>query len=42
MLGIAATPAAPDMELPLGRLRDAVTVTPGQKIAYIADAAENV
>jgi ribonuclease Z len=37
---IAATPAAPDMELPLGRLRDAVTVTPGQKIAYVADAAD--
>ena len=36
---IAATPAAPDMELPLGRLRDVVTVTPGQKIAYVADAA---
>ena len=37
---IAATPAAPDMQLPLGRLRDAVTVTPGQKIAYVADAAD--
>jgi ribonuclease Z len=35
-----ATPAAPDMQLPLGRLRDAVTVTPGQKIAYVADAAD--
>ena len=37
---IDATPAAPDMQLPLGRLRDAVTVTPGQKIAYVADAAD--
>jgi ribonuclease Z len=27
-------------ELPLGRLREAVTITPGQKIAYIADAAD--
>lgn len=26
--------------LPLGRLRDLVTVTPGQKIAYVTDAAD--
>jgi ribonuclease Z len=39
LVRIAAAPAAPDMELPLGRLRDVVTVTPGQKIAYVADAA---
>lgn len=37
---IAATPATPDMQLPLGRLRDTVTVTPGQKIAYVTDAAD--
>lgn len=27
-------------ELPLGALRDVVTVTPGQKIAYVTDAAD--
>jgi ribonuclease Z len=27
-------------EMPLGRLRDVLTVTPGQKIAYITDAAD--
>ncbi|HEY6862082.1 MAG TPA: hypothetical protein VI358_20140, partial [Pseudolabrys sp.] len=26
--------------MPLGLLRDAVTVTPGQKIAYVTDAAD--
>ena len=37
---IGARPATREVELPLGRLRDVVTVTPGQKIAYIADAAD--
>lgn len=27
-------------EMPLGRLRDVLTVTPGQKIAYVTDAAD--
>jgi ribonuclease Z len=27
-------------EIPLGRLRDVLTVTPGQKIAYVTDAAD--
>jgi len=27
-------------ELPLGELRDAITVTPGQKIAYVTDVAD--
>src|SRR5262249_50985936 len=27
-------------ELPLGELRDLVTVTPGQKVAYVTDAAD--
>ena len=27
-------------EMPLGRLRDLLTVTPGQKIAYVTDAAD--
>ena len=34
-------PAASDeSEIPLGRLRDIVTVTPGQKIAYVTDTAD--
>ena len=37
---IGARPAPREVELPLGRLRDVVTVTPGQKIAYVADAAD--
>ena len=37
---IGARPATREVELPLGRLRDVVTVTPGQKIAYVADAAD--
>jgi ribonuclease Z len=32
--------ASGDYEIPLGRLRDIVTVTPGQKIAYVTDAAD--
>ncbi|MEZ5784954.1 MAG: MBL fold metallo-hydrolase [Xanthobacteraceae bacterium] len=31
---------APDTVLPLGRLRSAVTKMPGQKIAYVTDAAD--
>lgn len=27
-------------EVPLGQLRDVLTVTPGQKIAYVTDAAD--
>lgn len=35
------SPAAPDVrELPLGALRSALTVTPGQKIGYVTDAAD--
>jgi ribonuclease Z len=38
---IDSRPAASDeSEIPLGRLRDIVTVTPGQKIAYVTDAAD--
>jgi ribonuclease Z len=29
-------------ELPLGRLREVLTITPGQKIAYVTDAADTV
>jgi ribonuclease Z len=29
-----------EQEMPLGRLRDVLTVTPGQRVAYIADAAD--
>lgn len=31
-----------EQEIPLGRLRDVLTVTPGQKIAYVTDAADTV
>lgn len=34
--------ASDEHELPLGRLRDVLTVTPGQKIAYVTDAADTV
>jgi len=34
--------AADEQEMPLGRLRDVLTVTPGQKIAYITVAADTV
>jgi ribonuclease Z len=37
---VDAAPGTPAIVLPLGRLRDAVTITPGQKIAYVADAAD--
>jgi ribonuclease Z len=38
---IGARPGAADLEeMPLGRLREVVTVTPGQKIAYVTDAAD--
>ena len=36
-IGAAGTP---DIVLPLRQLRDAVTITPGQKIAYVADATD--
>lgn len=38
---IRARPTSPDLkEMPLGALRDVFTVTPGQKIAYVTDAAD--
>jgi ribonuclease Z len=40
-IGIAAARAAGGArEMPLGALRDLVTVTPGQKIAYVTDVAD--
>jgi ribonuclease Z len=32
--------ASDEQEMPLGRLRDVLTITPGQKIAYVTDAAD--
>jgi ribonuclease Z len=41
MIAVRARAASPEArELPLGRLRDAVTVTPGQKVAYVTDVAD--
>lgn len=38
---IRPRPKSPDMsEIPLGTLRSVLTVTPGQKIAYVTDAAD--
>jgi ribonuclease Z len=40
---IAVAPAGTDgavREMPLGALRDLVTVTPGQKVAYVTDVAD--
>jgi ribonuclease Z len=41
LIRIAARTAASDARtMPLGALRDLVTITPGQKIAYVTDAAD--
>ena len=38
---VRSRPTAPDVrELPLGTLRNVLTVTPGQKIAYVTDVAD--
>ena len=41
LIRIGARPTSPDMrELPLDTLRSVLTVTPGQKVAYVTDAAD--
>ena len=41
LIRIGSWPPSPDMrELPLGTLRRVLTVTPGQKIGYVTDAAD--
>ena len=41
LIRVGARPTSPDMrELPLGTLRSVLTVTPGQKVAYVTDAAD--
>ena len=41
LIRIGSWPPSPDMrELPLGTLRRVLTVTPGQKVAYVTDAAD--
>ena len=41
LIRIGSWPPSPDMrELPLGTLRAVLTVTPGQKVAYVTDAAD--
>jgi ribonuclease Z len=41
LIRIGARPTSPNVhELPLGALRSVVTVTPGQKVAYVTDAAD--
>jgi ribonuclease Z len=37
---IPSSPEGDEQVLPLGRLREAVTITPGQKIAYVTDVAD--
>ena len=38
---VGARPASPEVkEMPLGSLRSVVTVTPGQKVVYVTDAAD--
>ena len=40
LIRIDSRPTSPDVrELPLGTLRSVLTVTPGQKVAYVTDAA---
>ena len=39
-IAIGGQPEAPVARLPLGALRQTVTVTPGQKIAYVTDVAD--
>jgi ribonuclease Z len=40
LIAIRARAGSDFEEMPLGRLRDAITVTPGQKIAYVTDVAD--
>ncbi len=40
LIRIGSQPTSPASEMVLGQLRSAVTVTPGQKIAYVTDAAD--
>jgi ribonuclease Z len=41
LIRISSRPTSPDVrELPLGTLRSVLTVTPGQKVAYVTDAAD--
>ena len=41
LIRIGSRPTSPDMrELPLDTLRSVLTVTPGQKVAYVTDAAD--
>jgi ribonuclease Z len=41
VIRIGSRPTSPDMrELPLNTLRSVLTVTPGQKVAYVTDAAD--
>jgi len=41
LIRIGSRPTSPNMrELPFGTLRSALTVTPGQKVAYVTDAAD--
>src|SRR5664280_348313 len=41
LIRIGSRPPSPDVrELPLGTLRRVLTVTPGQKVAYVTDAAD--
>ena len=43
LIRIGARPTSPDMrELPLDILRSVLTVTPGQKVAYVTDAADTL
>jgi ribonuclease Z len=43
LIRIGFRPTSPDMiELPLGTLRSVLTVTPGQKVAYVTDAADTL
>lgn len=36
----SSTPGANEYDMPLGKLRDVLTVTPGQKIGYVTDVAD--
>ena len=43
LIWIGPRPASPDMrELPFGTLRSVLTITPGQKVAYVTDAADTL
>ncbi len=40
LIEIRSSPRSEDRELPLSALRSVLTVTPGQKVAYVTDAAD--